>query len=298
MKLNINKSIKNNQSWRHHYIPKFYIKNFSFESNLLWVYDKEKDQIGTKQKSPKQIFFIPNDNTTNIDEVIEDDFIENLYNIYETNITKRYSDMHLDIDEIINDEELHVKINFLIVLLLWRIPAYRTIQESYISQNYEFLKIDASKKFKSVWTALDSKSKYKYLKVEAVNRILNSKIIANGKYMYFGFKEYSKSCFLLTDNPILINNHPGYKFEVSEPIIFPLSDRKLYIRSDVKKFSFKDEMIIDYNLLAIHQAKYYVACQNKNTLESYVKQYRILKDSFDRIAADKIMNMFNELREN
>ena len=182
--------------------------------------------------------------------------------------------------------------------MLWRIPTYKIIHESYINKNYELLEKEASKTFKTVWSALDRNSKQKYLKVEAVKRIVSSKIIVKGDYIYSNFYQYNKASILLSDNPILINRHPGYNFEVSEPLIFPLSDRKMYVRSDIKCFKFKDEMIADYNLLTLHQAKFYVASENKNLLESCVNYYRSIKDSFGIIADDAKMKMFREINEN
>ncbi|MFK7775178.1 MAG: DUF4238 domain-containing protein, partial [Saprospiraceae bacterium] len=48
---------KNKISWRHHYLPKFYIKNFFKEEKEIWVFDKNDNQIKKRTKSPKTIFF-------------------------------------------------------------------------------------------------------------------------------------------------------------------------------------------------------------------------------------------------
>ena len=44
-------------SKRHHYIPKFLIKNFSDSDEMLWVYNKTEKRIKKNRQSPKAIFF-------------------------------------------------------------------------------------------------------------------------------------------------------------------------------------------------------------------------------------------------
>jgi len=281
-------------SWRHHYLPRFYIKYFCDEKNLLWVYSKQKDRIETKQKSPKQIFFTTHGNSTNIDHSVGD-FIETLYNFYESNVSTSYLRIKNDIDKFKDDNDLHVKINLLITMLLWRIPAYDNIVKQHIDLNYKVLEAEIKKKYKVIWADLDKSSKYKYLKTEAIHRILKSELNCKDDYIYFNYYEFSKNVFLLSDNPILIMNHPGYNFDVSKPIIFPLSNRKLYFRSDTNSFTFKKDMIYLMNLLLVAQANNYVANKDKKTLEFFVNEYRLEKAKLTQFKDDLKLSLFRRL---
>ena len=49
------------ESWRHHYLPQFYIKGFCDESGTITVYNKQYKKF--EKKSPKYIFFEANRNT-------------------------------------------------------------------------------------------------------------------------------------------------------------------------------------------------------------------------------------------
>ena len=61
-------NLKKKRSKRHHYIPKFLIKEFTDEQGLLYIYDKIKDKFLTNKRSPKSIFFENDRNTIVYDE--------------------------------------------------------------------------------------------------------------------------------------------------------------------------------------------------------------------------------------
>lgn len=106
------------QSSRHHYIPRFLIKNFTDEKNLLWVYNKKEKRILKTQQSPKAIFFEwdrnlfdingkPGDNIEKMYGEVDNLLVRTLENILKThNMTGR---------------ELTFMI-YLVSLMKWRIP--------------------------------------------------------------------------------------------------------------------------------------------------------------------------------
>ena len=68
---------------RHHYIPRFLIKNFSDNKNLLWIYNKERNRILKIQQSPKAIVFEWDRNLFDINGIPGDN-IEKMYEMLTT----------------------------------------------------------------------------------------------------------------------------------------------------------------------------------------------------------------------
>jgi Protein of unknown function (DUF4238) len=82
-------SKENEISWRHHYLPKFYIKNF-FKEDKIWVFNKYKNEIEKKPSSPKAIFFETDRNILEIDGQTTD-FLETLYGKFDDMLAKKFN---------------------------------------------------------------------------------------------------------------------------------------------------------------------------------------------------------------
>src|SRR3954469_14980818 len=71
-------------SWRHHYIPQFYLRNFTNEQGFFYLFNKEKNIIERNAKSPESYFFERNRNTFTLPHGELDDFIEtSFYKIFD-----------------------------------------------------------------------------------------------------------------------------------------------------------------------------------------------------------------------
>lgn len=106
------------QSSRHHYIPRFLIKNFADDKNMLWVYNKEQKRIVKTQRSPKAIFFEWDRNLFDVNGTLADN-IEKMYADVDDMLSKTLDKIlstHL-----ITGSELTWMI-FLVGLMKWRIP--------------------------------------------------------------------------------------------------------------------------------------------------------------------------------
>lgn len=66
-----------NISWRHHYLPVFYLEGFTNEENRFKIYDVQNQSFikDGKEFSPKSYFFEKDSNTMTKDG-IKDDFLE------------------------------------------------------------------------------------------------------------------------------------------------------------------------------------------------------------------------------
>ena len=155
------------KSKRHHYIPQFFIKNFTDEDGLLFVYNKEKDHILKTKQSPKGIFFENNRNTVDFSGNNLDS-LEQFYSILDSNISKDY--LNAIKNETATPEEL-TSITLLANLLKWRVP------NSDIKFNE--LKNDLSQKELEI--KIELKNKNDTINKDAIKHIENSNIFKETK---------------------------------------------------------------------------------------------------------------------
>jgi len=67
-------------SWRHHYIPQFYLKGFTDENNRIEIYDLSTDRIKSKGPfSTKSHFFEEGRNSWITEDEVTDFLEERLY---------------------------------------------------------------------------------------------------------------------------------------------------------------------------------------------------------------------------
>ena len=123
---NTKQEMKYRDSWRHHYIPVFYLKGFTRRTGKFYIYNKDKDRVIDREQSPRSYFFEKNRHLLqNLDNEL-DDFIETgLYSSFDdfssTAITKL---RHVPLSEYNNNVELLSKIILFINGLIYRIPKY------------------------------------------------------------------------------------------------------------------------------------------------------------------------------
>jgi hypothetical protein len=108
-----------NLSNRHHYVPKFLIKNFCDTDEKLWVYDKETGRIGKHKRSPKSVFFENGRNLSTVNGEIADN-IERMYGEVDDLLATTVEKV-LRTESTMTGRELTLLI-FLASLTKWRIP--------------------------------------------------------------------------------------------------------------------------------------------------------------------------------
>jgi hypothetical protein len=105
-------------SHRHHYIPRFLIKNFSDHNNMLWVYNKQERKIINNQQSPKAIFFEWDRNLFDINGKPGDN-VEKMYGEVDDLLSKTLEKILAT--HKMTGRELTLMI-YLVSLMKWRIP--------------------------------------------------------------------------------------------------------------------------------------------------------------------------------
>lgn len=263
-------------SSRHHYIPKFMIKNFCDSDGLLYVYNKEKKKILDKRLAPKSIFFENNRNTTLI-EGLEVDQIESLYSLLDNIISPDYNRILKDKSEL-NPETL-TSLIILTYLLRWRVPNS--------DSNFNFIKNDLTSEDLSY--NIQIKDKNLNIDYDAINFIENSEIFIEIKRILLAIspllniKHLSgiyNNCFIMENNyfPSLIGDcaviYEQEKFNVLDNFVLPLSSYETFIykketTKNVRSFKF----YIQRDLNIFHSSSKYVGCKSLRHLQNIVEMH-------------------------
>jgi hypothetical protein len=136
----------NNISWRHHYIPEFYLKGFTNENRVFKVYDVKNNKFkgNLMDYTPKTVFFEKNGNTIGIEGEYSD-FLE----------TKFYSKVDNDAANLfgkissspstekfgITDEDMPA-LQYFVSVMYWRNPSNYN-QISYLVESKDLIQLGA-----------------------------------------------------------------------------------------------------------------------------------------------------------
>lgn len=274
-------------SKRHHYIPQFLIKRFADESNMLYLYDKEKGTFAKERRSPKAVFFEMIRNTLDFGGT-ENDNLEKLY----AKLDEKFS---LDLSKIAETENISEEgLMSLLVMassLKWRLPVNDELfdqKDSYYT--YDKLPI-------SIKVINEDGSQ----NIEAIDYLINSEIFRHTKRLIFSFLPFYEDAKITTDK--LLKLHRNSFVNVNDKItsilgdspliesnssniedfgnfILPLGNKETFICNDsgerkVNSIAF----YINKDLAMFHQARKYVVCCDKNHLISIIDAYHALQKS-------------------
>jgi hypothetical protein len=285
------------------------LKGFTDSGNCFFVYDKRQDIILPRPLTPNTAFFKNNLNTVTFPEGDSSDFLEDLYTDIENQSwgpldTIRKSNIKTSIELL---DKMHL---FLFLLFLhWRLPSNIEHVEE-LSKKF----FVADNKNLNCFT-LKSKSGENVPK-EIADKIKNSpafkkssKLIipfapfyddswserlGNWRFLYTGDGD---NWYLVGDNPIVTRGDSDCDpVNCLKEFIFPVSGKILLINVNkpINK-GFPPEFVVQYNISIIERAQRFVACQNKDFLESLIKYYKVY-DQFGKTNTI-ITEVFNILEE-
>lgn len=284
--------MKNALSTRHHYIPKFLIKGFTNNDNLVFVYDKKKDKLYTKPRSPKSIFFengrntivFPNKKKTSL---LEDFFLQKLDN--ESSITiKKFQFEKVD-DINLDDEKLFGSFLFFLINLFWRLPisdyAFGDLMER---SKIESKDIDPEELRNEDWYRKSIRMK---LFSHTINEIGENKPV--GKKGYFKISEFKDDVFILGDYPILYQSVPIKFYDLGYMgFLFAVSSKRITSQTLQPIKYFTTKLGILYNVFVIEQSKKYVVSGNYDLLEKSISEHKRIKKEIPLIPFNKFIFEF------
>lgn len=288
---------KNNLSWRHHYLPQFFIKGFFKPSNSFWVYDKQIDKIIPQEKFPSSWFFEEDRNNITVNGHQTDVIETKAFQFLDDALSKQF--------RIIQEAPVHETFNvtctsYIAIMLastVYRIPATEDLAKKLLfSDLTRKLPDKIEESIKSILSfPMSERDKLKFLTILGpFLYILSSERTEwQGKIPY-EIIEAENPCFILSDNPVLYENPPKTYHELISSVIFPLTCKRIYLGLKTKYYTLNNALAKDINFLLALQAKRYFASSDKNFLEQVVTGYRILKPIHDNYQDFKTL-IFNEI---
>lgn len=275
---------------RHHYIPQFFIKEFTGEDGKLAVYNKENGKIDRIRKSPKQLFFEMHRNTFNIDGE-DSDFIEKLYGFGETKFSETYRKIigNQENFEFNAFEKLHLM--YFISQLHWRVPNQdiqflENIKK--INPQNSTLQIRDKNSGKSVSPKLFSElinnppisEAFKMIKpMEDFEEIAKEVIIENWKLYSVGTNLPQLN--LLSDNPVILRN-PNSNILKSELIFSLTKGITIYHTNGRSLNEIPAENRLRVDVLAFLQSNKFV-CGPKGEYLKDIAEYAKFYDTANKI---------------
>lgn len=301
---------KKQESWRHHYIPIFYLKNFT-KNGRFFVFDKEiYDFPRNPHKSPRQVCFEEDRNTLYLGK-------EKLRNTDLEDVTYQYldSDMAQTLNELNNStlenfkwrDELVGSLEHFISLLFWRIPTNderftNIVQKSTSIEEFGILAVNNETGEREPGEQLhqlllEDKKFHEAMKpVFSYTSMMKElpKSIDNWEWRVIYW--HGNNPRLTSDNPLLFKDEVSEDSTILNKVILPLSADKTLIKlnkdfgDDTNPYSaFFQDMAI------FHSAKKYVMCSDQKYLALIARHYATLRNNnMTNQILPRLFESFNE----
>jgi hypothetical protein len=269
------------QSSRHHYIPRFLIKNFADERNLLWVYNKKEKRIIKTQQSPKAIFFEWDRNLFDVNGELVDN-IEKMYGEVDNLLARNLENILTTHN--MTGRELTLMI-YLVSLMKWRIPKVDAearelvknllIEDLGIAVRPVDSNVEADPKALDSIQKMDITNETKRLLL-SIQQLLNSARLDEIHTNCF-INSYDEFPALLGDCPIIEKTETDFK--TLGDFIFPLSSTDTLIcKRGAKRYIPTKMFYIQKDLNIFHLSENYVACKSREQLEKIALMYSQLEE--------------------
>lgn len=267
------------QSSRHHYIPRFLIKNFADDKNLLWVYNKEQKRILKTQQSPKAIFFEWDRNLFDVNGKLGDN-IEKMYGEVDNLLAKTLENILTTHN--MNGRELTLMI-YLVSLMKWRIPKVDANARELV-KNLVIENLGINIRLVDPMAKVDSEALNRINQMDIVNEtkrlllsvqpLLNNEVLDEIHGNCF-ITSYDKFPGLLGDCPIIEKANTDFK--MLGDFIFPLSTTETLIcKRGAQRYISNPLFYIQKDLTIFHLSEKYVACKDRSHLENVSMIYTTL----------------------
>ena len=268
-------------SWRHHYVPIFYLKGFTDASSKLFIYDKKRGRPIRRSQSPRSFFFIKNRHTLLNLRGEYDDFIEtSLYKSFDNITSNALNDLRSNpVNKFNDDLSFLSKIVILINGLIYRIPKYDSYHNRRIDDgDAEYLLPihDGEGNDVSYFFYQTNKANEQYRFACrfycSIRQSLPVPSEAKNWTIYSLPDDYRSKYYLLSgDSPILINDISLFK-TTDDVIIAPLSQTHFVIRSRYSLNSNIDvlQLVHLLNMGIIINCIEYVCSPNQAFLNQYM----------------------------
>ncbi len=285
----------NSTSWRHHYLPQFYLKGFTNENGLFKIFDVERQEfIKSGKEFSTESYFFEKDGNSVIKDGVKDDVIETkFFKKQDDRIAKVFNKIKnssREDDFGITDMDMP-DLQFFVSSLFWRVPA-----------NYDQIKyLVDTKELHELGLLIKSKKNNLTIRdKELETRIKNDPFFFKSMKNIIPYLTFPRllDCktpltiqtfpeqlpAICSDNPVIMEESvfPDIYFD---DFIFPLTNKLVLIRGK-KINNIMNTIKVDIDLITLKQAKKYVSCTDQryiqmlnNYFENNFKSLKELKTS-------------------
>lgn len=272
----------NNSSWRHHYLPVFYLKGFTNSTDKFLIFDKEQNDFikNGKEFSPSSYFFEKHANSY-IKNGEKDDFMETkFFKKFDDRIAKMFElirSSNSDNRFSVSEKDMPLLQNF-VNLMYWRLPHRKQDLEDFLQD--EDLKgfglfvenEDGSidEKTKETEEQLKNDPEFKKGLGFLMSLVDTVKMIGcNTPLSIIPFVEGLP--YVCSDNPVLFEKEIKPKV-YEDDFVFPISGNMIFIRANrTSKLNLTFKLMVD--TLIFKQAVKYVSFSDKRYLDSLNEFY-------------------------
>ncbi len=288
----------NQISWRHHYIPQFYLNGFTSNEGRFKIFDVEKNCLVKNGKDfSTRSFFFEKDGNALINENEKYDFLELAYMEFDDMVAKIFERINNSSSENqfgVNDYDITCLQHF-VALMYWRIPYnYDKIKDIVSKKELKELGIKIRNENGDVVYEPDLEEKLK-----SDENFLKSMKFLFPNISYPEIFDCNTSLHIVpfpkglpsicSDNPIICRNPKTFRV-YNDDFIFPLNSDILFIRGN-ERAECMTTVKVEIDLLIYKQAIKYVSCTDIRYLEMLDGLYEKYNRNLDFVRA----SIFNQL---
>jgi hypothetical protein len=268
-------------SWRHHYIPEFYLNNFTNTENKFHIYLVKEDRYKDNGNlfSPRTHYFEEDGNTI-FNEQMSFDFIEtDHYKIIDSRVSNLFQKVKFSNKKRHGLTESDMPMfEFFAAHLFWRNPMNDGfIKELINRKGLSGLGLQIKNKTTNE-IKLDSATEKNLLANESFYKIIKyliptmefPKLLENTCPLYICVFNPNDLPSLVCDNPLILRN-PEQKNVYTDDFILPLCNDKILIRTKRKKSLYESTVRVLVDLVLLMQANKFVSTTDVDYIQSLKK---------------------------
>ena len=276
-------------SRKHHYLPIFYLKKFTDENEQFDVLDVKRNFIKPGPHNPSKFFYELNDNNVTIDGKVTD-FIEKEFGKIDNKASKVFENICKNIT--LSDAEKST-LEYFINSLYWRIKSNQSFVHGLISNAYtlnnfglKLLHENGEEIPSNLHAEILHKMKndddfFKFYRL--MQAPLNYIKHRNSSIPYTHIINLDLNLpSVISDNPFIFNANNVIS-PTTEELIFPISNKKVLIRSSVNALKIIPQLRFMIDMCIVKQASQYIAFTDKLYLGRLLKTFEDEYESLDNL---------------
>lgn len=295
------KNIKESDSKKHHYLPRFYLKGFTDSKNEFYVFDKVKEEI--RKGKPDNSFYEKYRNTAyGKDKVGKTNILENMYAQYDSRASSVFREVRNSKlnDPILTPYNLAI-LRLFIINLFWRIPSHDKLLDLLIDTN-SFKDLGFQFINKSTGKPIEKNAEDDLKQIEAwrkMYRVIVPHLSSRKEFQKTNYENwklmYRPQEYNITgDNPIMLYSFEDFS-SLNEELLFPIS-KNILLCNTKKKIppTLPPKFNVLTDLLVLLNSKRFVCCVDKSYLDLVVNKFysEAKGKNFRRYILDSIFDYF------